>query len=119
LGVGVELAHPGHNVSRETDTHHLHDSLEDEEREVGEIGMRAMRRALLEGVQQAIAAAVRVRGHDHEIGRGRGTEVAETERLDGAVEHSEERHVDAPSPAEAAEVVTAVAAETVREADNA
>lgn len=85
LRVGVELAHPGDNVAGQTDAYDLHDSLEDEEREVGEVWMGAVRRALvLEGVEEAIAGAVRAGRHDGEVAGG--SEVAKTQRLDGTIE---------------------------------
>lgn len=86
LGIGVELAHPGDDVARETDTDDLHDGLEDEQGEIGEVGVRAVRRTLLEGVEKAIAGGVGVRVHDQEVCGGRGREVAQTERLDEAIE---------------------------------
>lgn len=89
LSVGVEHAHSRHDVPRQTDADDLHDGLEDEQSEIGEVGVRAVRRWFVaEGVHEAIAAGVGRRSHERKVGGGIGGQAAQTQRLDAR----EERH---------------------------
>lgn len=66
LALCVELAHSCNDVARRAHTHDLHDCLEDEQRQVGEIRVRAV--FVLEDAEHAIAAVVVVlRGHGDEF----------------------------------------------------
>ena len=58
LALGVELAHSCDDVSRRAHAHHLHDCLEHQQREVCEVGVRAVRRLVLEGFKDAAIVAV-------------------------------------------------------------
>ena len=90
LALRVELAHSRDNVARRADADNLHDSLEDEQGEVGEVGMRAVLVAL-EDIEHAIVAVlVRLRGHGDEI-RGVSGRAAQAQGLGSR----EERHADA------------------------
>jgi hypothetical protein len=89
LVFGVELAHPRDDVARQADTDNLHDGLEDQQRQVREVGVRAV--LVLEGVHEAIAAVVvGVRAHGDEAGRGE-LELAQAQGLRAG----EERHLAA------------------------
>lgn len=80
LAFCIELAHSCDNVARRADAHYLHDGLEDEQREVGEVGVRAVG-LLLEDLHEAIVAVVeRLRGHGDEV-VGVGSEVAQAQGL--------------------------------------
>jgi len=56
LVLGIELAHPCDNVAWQAHADDFHNRLEDQQGEVGEIRVRAVR--LLEGAHEAIAAVV-------------------------------------------------------------
>lgn len=90
MALCIELAHPGDDVAGQTDTDDLHDSLEDQQGEIGEVGVRAVR-LLLEGLEEAIVAVVeRLRGHGDKM-VGAGSEVAQAQGLGTR----EERHPSA------------------------
>lgn len=93
LALGIELAHSCDDVSRRTHAHHLHDSLEHQQREVCEVGVRAVRRLVLEDVEDAaiVAVVVRLRGHGDER-VGVGIEVAQAQGLGTC----EKRHAEGP-----------------------
>jgi hypothetical protein len=68
LVFGVKLAHSRHNVAWQAHADDLHDSLENEQGQVGKVGMRAV--ILLEDLHEAIAGVVvRLRAHGDEAGR--------------------------------------------------
>lgn len=81
LALSVELTHSRNNVARRAHAHDLHNSLKDQQREVGEVGVRAVR-LLLEDLHKAAIVAVveRLRGHGDEV-VGIGSEVAQAQGL--------------------------------------
>jgi len=79
LALGVEHAQARDNVARSADADNLHDGLEDEEGEVGKVGMRAV--VIVEDAEHAaVAVVVGLRGHGDKVGR-RGRETAQTQCL--------------------------------------
>lgn len=65
----IELAHSGDDVAGQAHAHNLHDSLKDEQREIGEVGMRAV--LLFEDFHEAIAAIfIRLSAHGDKTRRG-------------------------------------------------
>jgi hypothetical protein len=90
LALCIELAHSRNDVAGQTDADNFHDGFEDEESEVGEVGMRAVRRLLLEDLEEAIVAVVvRMRSHGDKGVVGAGLHVAQAQGLGGG----EEGHV--------------------------
>ena len=92
LALCIELAHSRDNVARRADAHDLHDGLKDEQREVGEVGVRAVG-LLLEDLDEAAIVAVveRLRCHGDKVVGG-GSEVAQAQGLGTR----EERHPEVP-----------------------
>lgn len=89
MGFGIEHAHSGNDVAGQTDADDLHDGLEDEQGEISEVGVRAVRRQLVLGeIHEAIAAGVGRRSHQREVVGGLEGLVAQAQRLDAG----EERH---------------------------
>jgi hypothetical protein len=83
LALCIELAHSCDNVAGQTDADNLHDGFEDEESEIGEVGMRAVR-LLLEDLEEAIVAVVvRMRSHGDKGVVGAGLHVAQAQGLGG------------------------------------
>lgn len=80
LALCIKLAHSRDNVARQADAHDLHDGLENEQRQIGEVGVRAVC-LLLEDLHDSIVAIVeRLRGHGYEV-VGTGSEVAQAQGL--------------------------------------
>jgi hypothetical protein len=68
LALCIELAHSGDNIAGRTNTDNLHNSLENQQREIEEIRMRAV--LVPEYIEHAIVAVlVGLGGHGDELGR--------------------------------------------------
>lgn len=70
LAVCVELAHSGDNIARRAHTDDLHDGLEDEEGQIGKVGMRGM--GILERGEHGAGDGVLGLGGEGDKGRGGG-----------------------------------------------
>lgn len=79
LTVRIELAHSCNDIAGETDADDLHNGFEDEQCEIGEVGVRSV--LVPERMHEAIVAVVvGLRGHGCESG-GAGLEVAQAQGL--------------------------------------